>query len=184
MGNPAPWHDPHMRRCLAAVVLAGTYGLLDAWLWRADSTFWLANISSGYLLLAFLCGLLTRRSGMAVATFVGALSVPVSLVAFYGSLVHAQKLSTAGAERGFLRYAVPGVLLAGLFGLLGARWASDRAWYGPALLAVALFLEPTAWRHHLGFQPAGSVWYAEQWLGACLGCAVLVHALRRHGRAE
>lgn len=141
---------------LASCVLAGIFGMLEGLLWSGQSpvSFWLGNISSTYLLLAFLAGwaVAARRAPGWVGPVCGLLVTVVALAAFYGWELHNLSLSGAGVRSGFLRYGAGGIVSGPLFGLLGSLWARHRAWYAIGAVGAAFLLEPLAWRVRSGVQ--------------------------------
>lgn len=170
-----------LRRSVLLLAAAITFGLVDAALWQRPGSFWVANMSSGYLILAFVAGAVLSRRNAITGAVAGGTAVLVALVAFYASLVDAQLFTGTTASHSFVRYAVPGLVCGPGLGWLGHRWGSRRSWYAPMAIAAAMSLEPAAWRHHLGFQPGGSAqWQVESALGLGLVVVVVFATLRRH----
>ena len=81
-------------------------------------------------------------------------------------------------------YIVGGIALAPLFGWLGQRWRTQRAWISAALVAGLLCLEPVA-RLASGQIPyqAHAVWAVEIAIGA-LAAATFVITSRRRPAAQ
>jgi hypothetical protein len=168
------------RRTVAALALSAGFGAVDARLWHGTNTYWVSNMSSAYLLLAFLVGVLLSRARRSAVLVAGAAATVIALAVFYVLLIHTKDLSTVTAEPRFAHYAVPGVMVGSAFAWLGQRWATRRSWSGPAVLAIALVLEPQAWRQHLGFLPhPATPWHVETAIGLTLALVVTIGELRR-----
>lgn len=141
---------------LVSAVLAVAFGVVDGVLWSGENStaFWLDNISSCYLLLAFLAGwaITARQAPVWTGPICGLMVTVSALAGFYGWQMHHLSLSTSGVQTGLLRYGAGGVVSGPVFGFLGALWARRRAWYAIATVGVAFLVEPLAWKVHDGFQ--------------------------------
>lgn len=155
---------------------AVAFGVVDALLWgqgdSSSATFWLSNLSSTYLLLAFAAGLgRSERHGAWTAMLLGAVAPVTALAAFYIWQTAQHNMSRYQTVSAFERYAMAAVVVGPLFGLLGRRWSVCRAWYSAAAIVTMLLCEPIAWRTHFGYDPGPSwIWTAERLAG--VGAAI------------
>ncbi len=147
----------------------------DAVAWSSGhaAAFWTANMSSLYLVLAFIAGMAVApspRAGRAAAAVAGAVVPVVALVVFYGVVVHEHHVALVPAEHAVSRYGLGALVLGPVFGMAGVVWVRTRAVWSLGGLGAVMLLEPVAWRVHLGFQPQPVwPWMVEAALGATLG---------------
>lgn len=170
---------------LLAASLAVAFGVVDGILWSGENqtSFWLGNISSTYLLLGFLAGWVVpaRQAPVWTGLICGLVVTFLALAGFYGWQLHHLSLSSSGVHTGLLGYGAGGVLSGPVFGLLGSLWARRRSWYAIAVVGVAFLLEPLAWKLRYGFQlmPA-DVQRVEFTVGSMI---LIVGAISVHRRA-
>ncbi|MGC9962465.1 MAG: DUF6518 family protein [Acidimicrobiales bacterium] len=181
---------------LVAVVFGLGFGAGDQYLGSLNTeglwTISLSLLSAPWLVLPFAFGCSQLRSNR--AAIVG-LVVTMSALAGYFLMImgpfEGGRSNFSGTEiRGLLvsnTLNIVGGLVAGpLYGLLGNRWRTRRAWTSAALVAGALCLEPlaelAAGRHYPG---ASSVYPVEVAAGIAIATYFLVTGLayRRHGRS-
>jgi hypothetical protein len=152
-------------------------GSLSAHPWAAD----ISLLSAPWLVLPFVAGWTQRDPKRAAWLGFGATFVALAGYCLMTlSPIENAHLSLAGVV-GFVRSDPPvfigGLVTGPLFGWLGFRWRSDRAWWAAAAVVGALCLEP------LARLPVGrgirfeSVWMAEVAAGLILA---LFFAYRHH----
>jgi hypothetical protein len=141
------------RRTIVVVTLAAStvFGGVDQYLGSFSAHPWASDVSllsAPWLVLAFLAGWTQsepRRAALLglACTFAALLGYCVMTLS---PVEHAQ-LTVAGVE-GFVRSSrrvIAGGLFTGpLFGWLGYRWRTGRAWPGAVLVAASVCLEPLA----------------------------------------
>jgi hypothetical protein len=177
------------------LVLSAIFGAADqylgslpgAHLWAAQMP-WMTDVSllsAPWVLLPFLVGATQREPRRAALL---GLACTMSALAGYAAMTlspveHAEL--TTRSVAGFIRSSdgvIVGALVTGpLFGWLGYRWHTERAWLGPLLVAGAFCLEPLA-RVTAGHGQeigARTVWVLEVAVGLAFAAYVAV-ATRRH----
>jgi hypothetical protein len=168
---------------LAVLAGAFVFGVIDAKLYdrTGGAAFWIANMSSAYLVLAFLAGrvVATWRHGAVLAVALGLAVTCLALGSFYAWQVASFHLQPVLAHSELRRYVRDGVFTGPLFGWLGHRWGLRRSWYAGVALVVPLVAERYAWQAHLGFTPTPTwVWGDEQLLGAIVAAFLVVQGVR------
>ena len=169
---------------LVAVVLAALFGGADQYLGSFSAHPWAADVSllsAPWLVLAFLAGWTQRKPRQAALL---GLACTVSALVAYGLMTlspveNAQPTlqSVAAFVRSESRVIVGGLLSGPLFGRLGHRWRTRRAWLGALAAAGAVCLEPIA------RVPAGrairfsTVWKAEVAVGLAMVIYVAAQTL-------
>ena len=152
-----------------------------------------SNMSALWLIVPFLAGWSQRTPTRAAVA--GALSL---LAAFTGywllTLSPLEGVSGAHAVAGIAPlveghapWLLGGSVGAPLFGILGQRWRTTRAWTSALAVSLVLCLEPLAWvASGLGarFSDARPVWLAEVLAGACTAVAMLTSRRRGMRRAS
>jgi hypothetical protein len=150
-----------------------------------------SNMSALWLIVPFLAGWSQRTPRRAVLA--AALSL---LAAFSGywlmTLSPFEGVSTAQAVHGVVPliaghapWLVGGAVGGPLFGMLGFRWRTQRAWTSAVVVSSILCLEPVA---HVAagagaqFSDAHRVWVGEMIAGGCTAAAML--AIRLRGTTE
>jgi Family of unknown function (DUF6518) len=136
---------------VALVVLAFVFGGADQYLGSLLAHPWAADVSllsAPWLVLPFLAGWTQREPRRAAL-----LGLACTLAALLGyglmtvSPIEGAEL-TVRTIRGFLLSSalviVGGLFTGPLFGWLGNRWRTDRAWFGALAVAAAVCLEPLA----------------------------------------
>ena len=147
---------------------------------EVHDVFWVANLSSPWLLLPFLAGFGQRSyrwgaiTGVAadVSCVLGFYAGFLSLDPLrYGLQASAPLLQVAFASLGnwlvFIAPWVGAAVTAGLlYGLLGCWWGRTRSILPAAMVATPFILEPIAWRLREGFFPRPAMlWVVEAMLG-------------------
>ncbi|HSC49131.1 MAG TPA: DUF6518 family protein [Gaiellaceae bacterium] len=179
------------RRAVVVTALAASavFGAADQYLGSFSAHPWAADVSllsAPWLVLAFLAG--WTQGGPRRGALVGLACTFAALVGYcvltLSPVEHAQ-LTGAGVE-GFVRSSrrviVGGLFTGPLFGWLGHRWRTGRAWPGAVLVAGAVCLEPLARLYAgTGYEIRFStVWLAEVAAGlAMLGYVAWATIARR-----
>lgn len=187
-----------LRRCLLLVAFTVGGGLFG---WSISlipsphevTMFWVSNLSSPWLILAFLAGWSQRSRLWAAGT--GALADVASIVGFYGQFLFIDNYyMLTGVERRtgpllirlveynlnhWMHFVAPWVLAAivtgAAYGLLGYWWGRHRSIVAGALVALPFIAEPWLWRIYLGFfKDPLILWVAE----VAVGVALLVWVIR------
>jgi hypothetical protein len=175
-------------------VLAGfLYGLGAAHLPSPDAAavFWVGNLASPWLILAFLAGWSQRSLSRAAAA--GAASDVAAVIGFYSAFLFldqrplparlhqstsylARAASNMGQWLGFITPWLAIALLAGLsYGLIGYWWGRSRSVIAGVLVGLPLVLEPLGWTVIAGRLPHPySIWIVEVILGMALLLWVVV----------
>ena len=177
-----------------AALLGLAFGAVDQYLgtlsWLGSWTSTAAQVSAPWLILPFLIGTTEERPRRAMA--LGLVVTIAALVGYFAMTYSPMEVHPWSLNRfvsGFVAvttsgynpaYIVGGIAFAPLFGWLGQRWRTERAWIGAALVAGLLCLEPVA-RIASGQLPyqAHTVWVVEVALGAIAGALFLVSHRRR-----
>jgi Family of unknown function (DUF6518) len=176
-----------------AVVLAFAFGGADQYLGSLLAHPWAADVSllsAPWLLLPFLAGWTQREPKRAALL---GLACTLSALLGYGlmtlSPIEGAEL-TVTTIRGFVLSSSPvivgGLFTGPLFGWLGNRWRSDRAWLGALAVAGAICVEPLA-RVAAGDVYAiefRAVWVAEVGVGLAMMVYVAIAALAAQARAR
>ena len=164
--------------------LGTTHVLVHTGAWTTT----VSNLSALWLIVPFLAGWSQRTP--ARAALGGALSL---LAAFCGywllTLSPLEGVSSAQAVAGIAPlveghapWLLGGAVGGPLYGILGQRWRTQRAWTSALAVSLLLCLEPLAWLvSGLGarFSDARPVWLAEVTVGVCTAIAMLVSRRRR-----
>jgi hypothetical protein len=185
-----------LRRSLllaACIVGGGLFGLAVSLIPSPHvvTTFWVSNLASPWLVLAFLAGWSQRSQIWAAGT--GAMADVASIVGFYGRFLFIDTHPLPGPLSqstpllirietnlsGWLHFVFPWVLIAILagvaYGLLGYRWGRRRSIVAGALVALPFIAEPWLWRVYAGYvQDPLILWIAE----GAVGVALLMWAIR------
>jgi uncharacterized membrane protein (UPF0136 family) len=181
-----PWHPLRVTIAIALVV-SFVFGAGDQYLGSLSAHPWAADVSllsAPWLVLPFVAGWTQQDPKRAAwlglgCTFAGLAGYCLMTL----SPIENAHLSLAGVI-GFVRSDPPvfigGLVTGPLFGWLGYRWRTDRAWWAAAAVVGALCLEP------LARLPVGrairfpSVWVAE----VAAGVALAVYFTLRHHSAS
>ncbi len=185
-----------LRNCLllvAFVVGGGVFGRAISLIPSpSDVTmFWVSNLSSPWLVLAFLAGWSQRARLWAAGT--GALADVASIVGFYGQFLFIDTHPLPGPlSRStpilirlqynlsqWLHFVAPWILIAivtgAAYGLLGHWWGRRRSLVAGALVALPFIAEPWLWRIRTGYyQDPLILWIVE----VAVGVALLVWVIR------
>ncbi len=185
---------------VVVLVLSAIFGAADqylgslpgAHLWASQMP-WMTDVSllsAPWVLLPFLIGATQREPRR--ATVLG-LACTMSALAGYAAMTlspveHAELTmrSIGGFVQSSDRVIVGGLVTGPLFGWLGYRWRTERAWLGPVLVAGAFCLEPLA-RVTAGHGQeirVRTVWMLEVAVGLAFAAYVALATRRHvHGRA-
>jgi len=135
---------------VATMLAAAIFGAGDQYLGSLTTlgpwTYQVSLLSAPWLLLAFLAGCCQREKRRAIAVGLAATLVALGgyMLMTLSPVEHAQLSLTT--VTGFVRsdplIFVGGVVTGPLFGWLGYRWRTQRAWLGAAVTAALLSLEP------------------------------------------
>ncbi|MFL6124602.1 DUF6518 family protein [Actinophytocola sp.] len=186
---------------LAAAVGGAVYGLLTSLIPSPQGTaaFWISNLSSPWLVLAFLAGW-SQRSWLWAAV-AGVLADVFAVSGFYFQfLVYDEHGGYRGYTppplltlirsnlSGWLHFVAPwllAALVAGIaYGLLGRWWGARRSVVAGIAVTVPFVFEPLAWFAYYGFWRGPAVlWFGEALVGVGLSLLVIA-VLRRHGRTR
>lgn len=184
-----------LRRCLLLVAFTVGAGLFGRAISLIPSPhevtmFWVSNLSSPWLVLAFLAGRSQQSRLWAAGT--GALADVASIVGFYGQFLFIDANPEGPLSRatpvvfrleynlsGWLHFVAPWVLAAivtgAAYGILGHWWGQRRSIVAGALVALPFIAEPWLWRIYLGFYKDPLIlWVAE----VAIGVALLVWVIR------
>jgi hypothetical protein len=179
---------------LLAVVVGAGFGGGDQYLGSLNApglwTVSLSLLSAPWLVLPFAFGCSQLRSSRAAAI---GLVVTLSgyLLMIMGPFEGGHSSFSVPEVHGLLlsntRNIVGGLVAGPLYGLLGQRWRTRRAWISAGLVAGALCLEPlaeVAAGHH--YPGASTVYPVEVAAGIAFGACFLVTGIvyRRHHRTE
>jgi hypothetical protein len=155
----------------SAFVAAAIFGVLDAHLYLGRGAgFWVANVSSIWLLIPFLACAAMNLS-LRGAAALGLALTTTALFAFYvwTALQGANQFTSAD-----LRFLFGGLITGPTFGLLGRAWMGSRRFLLGMPLALAFVFEPLAWLRHVGRLPNPHIiWITESTFGAILLAAFL-----------
>src|SRR5690349_1793890 len=134
-----------------AFVLAAAFGAGDQYLGSLSWHPWAADVSllsAPWLVLPFLAGW-TQRDARRAALL--GLACTLAALAGYGLMTlspvenaHLTVQSATGFAHSEARVFVGGIVTGPLFGWLGQRWRTERAWAGALVTAAAVALEPLA----------------------------------------
>jgi hypothetical protein len=188
-------------RLLAFVLLGAFFGraisLIPAP--SAQTVFWLANLSSPWLVLSFLAGSIQLSFRWAVLA--GLVADVSCVVGFYAGFLTLDRqrlglepslpliqVGLVSVSR-WLIFIAPWVLYAvaagGIFGVAGYWWTHTRSILSVAMVTVPFMIEPLLWRIKMGFFPEpASLWVIEVLVGVT-AFATLTFVPRVHaGRAR
>lgn len=144
-------------RALSITGFAGLFGVVDALAWGSESDvlFWIGNVSSTYLLVAFIAGRMWFRvdRSLMLATVAGMLATPVALATFYGWAIAKDGLYSSSVTAVVGKYLAGGLVTGPIFGFLGGLQVQKRSWLPAAPLGAAFALEPLAWLVHGSARP-------------------------------
>lgn len=176
---------------VVALLLAAVFGGADQYLGSFSAHPWAADVSllsAPWLVLPFLAGWTQREpKRAALLGFACTAAALVGYALMTLSPVENAVLSTAGVA-GFVRSesrVIAGSVVTGpLFGWLGYRWRTGRAWAGAVAVAAAVCLEPLARRYagttyEIRFR---NVWAAEVAVGLVM-LAYVAWSVRASSRA-
>ena len=167
----------------AALVLALGFGGADQYLGSLSAHPWATDVSllsAPWLVIAFLAGW-TQQSGKRAAVL--GVACTLSALVGYGLMTlspaeNAQLTLQSGVA--FLRSGLGvlgGAIVTGpLFGWLGYRWRTGRAWIGPSVTATAVLLEPLAHSAVGSAIRARTVSAAEMAMGLAMVCYIAATA--------
>lgn len=189
-----------LKRCLlvlAFIVGGGLFGRAISLIPSPSEAtmFWVSNLSSPWLVLAFLAGWSQRSRLWAAGT--GVMADVAGIVGFYGQFLFIDNYyMLAGRFRrststplmiqlveynlnGWLHFVAPWILIAiatgAAYGLLGRWWGRHRSIVAGALVALPFIAEPLLWRMYVGYyQDPLILWMAE----VAVGVALLVWMIR------
>lgn len=163
---------------LLALLLASVFGGADQYLGSLSAYPWAADVSllsAPWLVLAFVAGCTQRDPKR--AALLGFACTAAALLG-YGLMTlspiegaHLTQRSVIGFVGSESRIVVGSVLTGPLFGWIGSRWRTDRAWPGAALAGAVLCLEPLAHASIGNTIRHESVWLAE----VAVGVAILIY---------
>lgn len=175
----------------AAIVVGALFGGYDQYLGSIASLPWASSVSllsAPWLVLPFCFGWSQRDPGRAIA--LGVVATYAALVG-YGVMtlspiegVHLSHASGAIAALAHseLKVVIGGLLTGPLYGYLGHRWRTRRAWTSAVMVAGALCLEPLA-KDVTGQLPSNSsVWMGEITVGVALAAYFGLVAIRRRSQ--
>ncbi len=175
---------------IVALVLAFAFGAADQYVGSFSAYPWAADISllsAPWLVLAFFAGWTQRdpRRGAVLG-----LACTASALVGYGlmTLSPAENAQlTLGTASGFVNSEGPvligGVVTGPLYGWLGSRWRTGRAWPAALAAAGALCLEPLARQWAGRAIQFRAVWAAEVTLGLAMLAYVVIASRSADGRA-
>lgn len=169
----------------AIVLLAAAFGAADQYLgswaghaWATDASL----LAAPWLVLPFAVGFSQRVARRAVilasASIVAALLGYIAMTLSPVEEARVSWVGVTGLVRGQLRWFVLGAITAPLFGWLGHRWRTGRAW-APVAPAAALVLEPLA--RTMVASPIRSPML--RWLEVGAGVALCLASILRSRRA-
>jgi hypothetical protein len=155
---------------LVAVIIGAAFGSVDQYLGSISHIPWLGEVSllsAPWLVLPFVFGctqILPRR-----AVLIGCVATAAALVGYFiMTLTPLEGVHLDGSVgpilallRSETKVIVGGAITGPIFGYLGFRWRTARAWLSATLVAGALCLEPLAAAAVGQLPQRGAVWIAE-----------------------
>jgi hypothetical protein len=161
-----------LRRCMlvaACIAGGGLFGLSISLIPSPNEVkvFWVSNLATPWLVLAFLAGWSQRSWIWAAAA--GVMVDVASIIGFYGQLLfidqHPLQMPLNSPTpiwvrleynlNGWLHFIMPWVLIAILagvtYGILGYWWRRHRSIAAGALVGLPFIAEPWLWRVYLGY---------------------------------
>jgi hypothetical protein len=138
---------------LLAVIIGAAFGSIDQYLGSISHIPWLGEVSllsAPWLVLPFVFGCTQIRPRRAV--LIGCVTTAAALVGYFiMTLTPLEGVHLNGSVgpilallRSELKVIVGGTITAPIFGYLGFRWRTTRAWLSATMVAGALCLEPLA----------------------------------------
>jgi hypothetical protein len=138
---------------ILAVVIGGMFGTADQYLGSVSHIPWLVEtslLSAPWLVLPFVFGCTQRRLGRAMT--IGCVATAAALLGYFiMTLTPVEGVHLNGSIGPILallhseaRVILGGVVTGPLYGYLGFRWRTTRAWLSASLVAGAICLEPLA----------------------------------------
>jgi hypothetical protein len=157
-----------------AVISGAVFGGSDQYLGSLSAIPWLTDVSllsAPWLLLPFIFGCTQRSSRRAV--IIGCVATTSALVAYFvmtlspmeGVHLNGSVAPVLGLLRSESKVIAGGVVIAPLYGYLGYRWRTNRAWISAILVGGAICLEPLASTTVGRLPQFTEVWVAEIVLG-------------------
>lgn len=185
-----------LRRCLllvAFITAGGLFGRAIALIPSpsAVTMFWVSNLSSPWLVLAYLAGWSQRSRAWAAGT--GAMADVACIFGFYGQFLFIDTHPLPGPLSqptpplirfeynlsGWLHFVSPWIVIAILtgaaYGILGYWWGRHRSIAAGALVALPFIAEPWLWRAYSGYYKDPVIlWIVE----VAVGVTLLVWVIR------
>jgi hypothetical protein len=138
---------------ILAVVIGGVFGATDQYFGSVSHIPWLVEISllsAPWLVLPFVFGCSQQQARRAVA--IGCVATVAALVGYFiMTLTPAEGVHLNGSIAPILallhseaKVILGGAVTGPLYGYLGYRWRTKRAWLSASLVAGAICLEPLA----------------------------------------
>lgn len=171
-------------RLAASTVSGGLFGLGLSLIPRPETVdvFWVSNLASPWLALAFLAG--AWQHGRVWAAAAGILADVAATAAFYYRFLLIDPALVAGSPTplmdrvqhnlsGWISFTLPwfgfAVAAGALYGLLGLWWHRRRLLTAGVLLGLPFLLEPWVWPLYVGHTQGPLVyWVVESAVGAAL----------------
>lgn len=163
---------------LFAVIVGALFGSVDQYLGSISHIPWLVEVSllsAPWLVLPFVFGCTQVRATRAIQ--VGCVATATALLGYFvmtltpmeGVHLHGSLGPVFGLLHSEDRVIVGAVVTSPLFGYLGYRWRTTRAWLSAAFVAGAICLEPLASAAVGRLPQFRAVWIAEISVGLVVG---------------
>jgi hypothetical protein len=159
---------------LIAVIVGAAFGSIDQYLGSISHIPWLGEVSllsAPWLVLPFIFGCTQVRPKRAV--LIGCVATATALVGYF--VMTLTPLEGVHLDGSFgpifallhseAKVIVGGALTAPMFGYLGYRWRTTRAWLSAVLVAGAICLEPLAAAAAGSLPQFSAVWITELCIG-------------------
>jgi hypothetical protein len=170
-----------------AVIVGAVFGSIDQYLGSISHIPWLGEVSllsAPWLVLPFVFGCTQVRARRAV--LIGCVAIAAALVGYFimtltpleGVHLNGSIGPVLALLRSEAKVILGGTITAPLFGYLGFRWRTTRAWLSASLVAGAICLEPLAAATVGRLPQISAVWIAEISIG-CIAALYFVLAGRR-----
>jgi hypothetical protein len=155
---------------LVAVIVGALFGSVDQYLGSISHIPWLGEVSllsAPWLVLPFVFGCTQRRAVRAI--HIGCVATAAALLGYFvmtltpmeGVHLHGSLGPVFALLHSEVRVIVGAIVTSPLFGYLGYRWRTARAWLSAALVAGAICLEPLASAAAGRLPQFRAVWIAE-----------------------